>query len=88
MGYRHERDKFRIAGLTPVESDCVAPPRAAECPVHLEAVLEGTHALAANDPDRRGRLIGIEVRIVRVHVHESIRMVGPAHCIPERNARI
>jgi flavin reductase (DIM6/NTAB) family NADH-FMN oxidoreductase RutF len=27
MGYRHERDKFHIAGLTPVVSDCVSPPR-------------------------------------------------------------
>src|SRR6476660_811484 len=39
MGYRHERDKFQLAGMTELASDLVAPPRAAECPVHLEAVL-------------------------------------------------
>src|SRR5688572_11858708 len=46
MGYRHERDKFDVAGLTPIAADLVRPPRVAECPVHLEAVLEGTHPLA------------------------------------------
>lgn len=76
MGYRHERDKFGIAGLTPLPSELVAPPRAAECPVHLEAVLEGTHRLAESDELRRGNLIAIEVRIVRIHVHPSLRMAG------------
>jgi len=76
MGYRHEPDKFGVAGLTPLASALVRPPRVAECPVHLEAVLEGRHELAQGDPDRRGHLIALEVRIVRVHVEESIRMVG------------
>jgi flavin reductase (DIM6/NTAB) family NADH-FMN oxidoreductase RutF len=76
MGYRHERDKFGVAGMTPVPSDVITPPRAAECPVHLEAVLEGTHRLAESDDLRRGNLIAIEVRIVRVHVHPSLRMQG------------
>ena len=47
MGYRHEADRFGVANLTEIPSDLVAPPRVAECPVHLETVLEGTHALAA-----------------------------------------
>jgi flavin reductase (DIM6/NTAB) family NADH-FMN oxidoreductase RutF len=76
MGYRHERDKFSVAGLTPLPSDVVTPPRAAQCPVHLEAVLEGTHRLADSDELRRGNLIAIEVRIVRVHIHPSLRMPG------------
>lgn len=76
MGYRHERDKFGVAGLTPVASDIVHAPRVAECPVQLEAVLEGTHALAQSVPERRGKLIAIEVRIVRVHVAEHVRMAG------------
>ena len=42
MGYRHDRNKFGIAGLTSIESDYFAAPRAAECPVHLEAVLDGS----------------------------------------------
>jgi flavin reductase (DIM6/NTAB) family NADH-FMN oxidoreductase RutF len=76
MGYRHERDKFGVAELTPLPSEVVSPPRVDECPVQLEAVLEGTHRLAERDELRRGRLVAIEVRIVRVHVAESIRMDG------------
>ena len=34
-GYRHHRDKFGLAGLTPVASDVVTAPFAAECPVAL-----------------------------------------------------
>ena len=76
MGYRHERDKFELAGMTEVASHLVAPPRAAECPVQLEAVLEAVHPLAVRDPDRRGALVALELRIVRVHVDESIRLDG------------
>ena len=77
-GYRHERDKFETAGLTPLASDLVAPPRVAECPVHLEAVLERAHPLEESDPERRGKLVALEVRIVRVHVEPAIRMAGHA----------
>ncbi|HET9438647.1 MAG TPA: flavin reductase family protein [Longimicrobiales bacterium] len=87
MGYRHEADKFGIAGLTMLPADMVAAPRVAECPVHLEAVLEGTHALAASDEQRRGNLIAIEVRVVRVHVDSSIRMAGHADRIDPRRWR-
>jgi flavin reductase (DIM6/NTAB) family NADH-FMN oxidoreductase RutF len=76
MGYRHVRDKFGAAGLTPLPSDRVAPPRVAECPVALEATLQAVHPLAVRDDDRRGALVALEVRIVRVHVHESIRLAG------------
>ena len=76
MGYRHEREKFEVAGLTPLSSELVGPPRVEECPVQLEAVLEGSHAMAQSDPDRKGNLIALEVRVVRVHVHEAIRMNG------------
>jgi flavin reductase (DIM6/NTAB) family NADH-FMN oxidoreductase RutF len=75
-GYRHERDKFTIAGLTPLPSVDVAPPRVAECPVHLEAVLEAVHPIAAHDPRRRGNAVALEVRIVRVHVDEDVRLDG------------
>jgi flavin reductase (DIM6/NTAB) family NADH-FMN oxidoreductase RutF len=81
MGYRHERDKFAVAGLTPVASDLVAPPRVAECPVQIEATLEAVHPLAVRDPSRRGNLVALEVRVVRVHVDESVRMAGHEHRI-------
>lgn len=76
MGYRHERDKFGVAALTPEASERVAPPRVAECPVQLEAVVTGKHGLADADPAARGLLVGVEVRIVRVHVDERILMHG------------
>lgn len=76
MDYRHEKDKFGAAGLTPLASELVAPPRIAECPVQLEAVLEATHSLAAGDPARAGKLIGLEVKILRVHVEESRLLDG------------
>lgn len=76
MGYRHEKDKFRASGLNPIPSERVAPPRATECPVQLEAVLEARHSLEASNPDRAGRLLALEVRIVRVHVDERVMMKG------------
>lgn len=79
MGYRHERDKFGLAGATPLAADLVAPPRVAECPVHLEATLQSVLPLAGADPERAGKLVALELRIERVHVAESIRMPGHAH---------
>lgn len=75
-GYRHAKNKFEVAGLTPLASDLVAPPRVGECAVHLEAVLEGVHPLEERDAERRGKLVALEVRIVRVHVDPAIRMAG------------
>ena len=76
MGYRHEGDKFGAAELTPIPSELVSPPRALECPVHLEAVLEAVHPMAVLDDDRRGNLVALELHVVRVHVEESIRMAN------------
>ena len=85
MGYRHERDKFGAAGLTPAASDLVSPPRVAECPVSLEATLQAVHPLAVRDDERRGGLVALEVRIERVHVAEGVRMAGHPHRIdPDR----
>ena len=42
-GYRHVADKFALAGLDPIPSDLVAAPRAAQCPVQMEARLAGSH---------------------------------------------
>src|ERR1700745_1123001 len=37
--YRYEAHKFAAAGLTPVASEVVAPPRVLECAIQLEAEL-------------------------------------------------
>ncbi len=84
-GYRHVADKFRLAGLTETPSDLVAPPRVAECPVQLEAVLHEVHPLEAGTAERRGKLVALEVEVVRVHVAEQIKMAGTEHRIdPDR----
>jgi flavin reductase (DIM6/NTAB) family NADH-FMN oxidoreductase RutF len=84
-GYRHLRDKFGVAGLTPVGSETVSPPRAAECPVQLEAVLAAVHPLAEDDAAAAGHLVALEVRIQRVHVHGTILMHGEHNRIdPDR----
>jgi flavin reductase (DIM6/NTAB) family NADH-FMN oxidoreductase RutF len=71
-GYRHHRDKFGLAGLTPVPSDAVDPPRAAECPVAMEATVESIH---------RTDVATVTVRVQRVHVHPGIRLDGTANRI-------
>lgn len=75
-GYRYEPDKFGLAGLTPAASETVSAPRVRECPVQLEAIVEATHGIAEADSAQRGILACIEVRILRVHVEESILISG------------
>lgn len=85
MGYKFEKNKFEIAGLTPDKSHEVRPPRVRECPVQLEAKLERGHPLAASDPEMSGRLLAIEVKILKVHVDPKIRMQGHENRIdPDR----
>jgi flavin reductase (DIM6/NTAB) family NADH-FMN oxidoreductase RutF len=75
-GYRYEPAKFERAGLTPVDSETVRPPRVAECPVSMEAVVEAAHPLAADDPAQNGSISVFEVRVRRVYVHDEVRAVG------------
>ena len=75
-GYRHHRDKFGLAGLTPVASDVVTAPRTAQCPVALEACVESVH-----ETDHAL----VVAQVVRVHVHPGIRAVGhPNRIDPDR----
>lgn len=85
MGYRYEPNKFEVAGLTPVSSDLVNAPRAKECPVQLEAVVENIRPFGENDTDRPFPAVAIEMRVVRVHVHESLIVPGkPNRIDPEK----
>jgi flavin reductase (DIM6/NTAB) family NADH-FMN oxidoreductase RutF len=70
MGYRHEARKFEAAGLTPVASELVAPPRILECPVHLEArVLDIRRINGGESP-----LAAVETRVLKVHIEEGLMM--------------
>jgi flavin reductase (DIM6/NTAB) family NADH-FMN oxidoreductase RutF len=75
MGYRHVADKFGIAGLNPSPSALVEPPRIAECPIQLEAVLEANYPFG-HRPDKATTAIAFEVRIVRVHIESSLLLNG------------
>ena len=84
MGYRHEKDKFGVAGLTAVTSELVGAPRAQECPVQLEAVLEAVHPFGTR-PDKPCGMLAFEVRVVRAHIDESILMTGKLnHIDPDK----
>lgn len=74
-GYHHVRDKFAAAGLTPQAAETVRPPRARECPIQLEAVLEHEHGYDQGGP-LSGYIAVLEARITRVHVEESLLMRG------------
>jgi flavin reductase (DIM6/NTAB) family NADH-FMN oxidoreductase RutF len=80
-GYRHEREKFALAGFTPAPSQTVRAPRALQCPVQMESVMEATHHVAENDEALRGRIVSFELRIQRVHAERSILMEGHANRI-------
>lgn len=75
-GYRFEKDKFGTAGLTPMASETIDPPRAKECPIQMEAVVEHTYEMSDNDPAFRGRRILFELRIQRVFADASILADG------------
>lgn len=77
-GYRYEKDKFAIAGLTADLSETVTSPRVRECPVQLEAILETVHELAEKDIAQKGNISVMEMRIQRVHLEDSILMDGAA----------
>ncbi len=75
-GYVYEPNKFDRAGLTPFPADLVAAPLVQECDVQLEAVLVNARSLAAENEAMKNRIMLMELRIVRVHIEESILMDG------------
>lgn len=74
IGYRHVADKFGCAGLTPLPSERVAPPRIAECPLQLEARLAAAHA--GGTPPQFAIL---ETQVLRTHAHRDIVVEGTQH---------
>jgi len=66
-GYRYESDKFGIAGLTPVGSESVAPPRVRECPVQMEGIVHDFRPFGKNVSANV-----FEVHIVKLHVDEKL----------------
>ncbi len=86
LGYRYEPDKLAAAGLSLLPSTRVPVPRIAECPVHLEAVVEHIRPFARGDARMPIPACSVELRIVAVHVEESLLLstdkVDPARWEP------
>ncbi|KAH6627300.1 hypothetical protein B0J18DRAFT_426971 [Chaetomium sp. MPI-SDFR-AT-0129] len=74
--YEFVPDKWNKAGLTPEAADFVRPARIRECAVQLECELVHSTPLSGDLPDLKGVLSAIEVRILRVHIFETLRMPG------------
>lgn len=76
LGYHYVKDKFGVSALTALPSDLVKPPCIQECPVQMEAELTDAHEMMKELPDRAGAIIALEVKILRVHVDEDLRLAG------------
>jgi flavin reductase (DIM6/NTAB) family NADH-FMN oxidoreductase RutF len=84
MGYRHEKEKFAIAGLTALPSELVRAPRVQECPVQLEVVLEAVHPFGTR-PDKPTTALAFEMRVVRAYAEPGIMVPGiENHIDPDR----
>lgn len=75
-GYFFEPRKFEVAGLTGRSGSLVRAPLVEECPVGLEAKLVVADSLARENALMQGRILKIELKVVRVHLDESIIMDG------------
>jgi flavin reductase (DIM6/NTAB) family NADH-FMN oxidoreductase RutF len=75
-GYHYEPYKFETAGLTPYAGEIVGAPLVRECPVTLETKLVVADSLAKESDLMRGRILKIELKVVRVHLDESILLDG------------
>lgn len=80
-GYRHEADKFSVAGLTPVASLAVGPPRIRECPVQMEGIVHDVRPFGKNVSANV-----FEAHIMNLHVEEMLlengRHIDPARWRP------
>jgi flavin reductase (DIM6/NTAB) family NADH-FMN oxidoreductase RutF len=84
-GYRFYPNKFEIAGFTPVPSQIVAVPAVKECPVHLEAIVTATNGIGEDDEALQGRMASVELKVLRVHIEQSIMVDGTSsHVDPDK----
>jgi flavin reductase (DIM6/NTAB) family NADH-FMN oxidoreductase RutF len=70
----HGIDEFEIAGLEPLPSRVVRPPRVAGCPGHLECVMTQVVPLESDDPSSPANMvIG---RVVGIHIDDRFIVNG------------
>lgn len=66
-GITFAEDKFAVSGFTPIASQRVAPLRAAECPVQIEAQVLAMHPASDDAP-----FTYVEVRKLLVHAQRHV----------------
>ena len=71
--YPHGISEFEQAGLTPVGSERVLPPRLAESPINLECELHDVMQVGGDEVGSGTIIVG---RIVLVHVDDSVLTEG------------
>jgi flavin reductase (DIM6/NTAB) family NADH-FMN oxidoreductase RutF len=76
--YRHEPDKFGLAGLSEQASEVVRPPRVAECPIQLECRVTLWYPFGRPAIDATA----FEVEVLRAHVEEDLVIPGTHHVNP------
>lgn len=85
LGYRHEPDKFALAGWHAEPSLRVAAPRIAEAPLQLEArVLHADHREVPQWAAAAGGYAHLELQVVKVHAHAGVIVPGTQHVDPRR----
>lgn len=85
LGYEYCKDKFLLSGLTKQQSDLIEPPRITECPVQMEAEMMNNMELMHDLPDLQGALLAIEVKVLRTHIRNDLRLAGHKNRIdPDR----
>jgi flavin reductase (DIM6/NTAB) family NADH-FMN oxidoreductase RutF len=67
-------DEMRLAGLTPVASKLVRPPRVKESPIHLECVLHQVVELPHGTKEYPNNII--LGRVVGIHIDEAVLTDG------------
>jgi len=80
-GYTYVLNKFKIADLTPMDSEVVSTPGILECPVALEAIVKEIHPIGEDNEKMRSRIVTIELEIVNVRVHPEILKEGKSNQI-------
>jgi flavin reductase (DIM6/NTAB) family NADH-FMN oxidoreductase RutF len=69
-----EVDELALAGLTPVPSTIVKPPRVKESPIHFECVYHQTIELPCGDPSARNAIaLG---HVVGIHIADEVIVNG------------
>ncbi|WP_026678945.1 flavin reductase family protein [Fictibacillus gelatini] len=78
VGFTYEKDKYKISGLTPMESKVVKPSRITECPLQIEARVKNIRI-----PDHSPFFAIVETEAVCVHAHKEI-VIGEHYVDPHK----